>query len=139
MLIREFCVVVGLFILTILLSALYGALLVHNLGKVFPLDGVVKKVVLGFVFLGMLFVNFRYFFVEQLAESLGRDTKVEKTPVIVGYLYIFISALFCAEVIVQFIAQIVGEGFGFTDLYRGVIGVVAFVIISIWFWLRTEL
>jgi hypothetical protein len=62
MLIREFGAVVGLFIVTLILSVLYGALLVHNLEKVVPLSGVVRKVILGVVFFGMLFVNFRYFF-----------------------------------------------------------------------------
>lgn len=62
MLIREFGVVVGLFIVTLLLSALYSALLVHNLEKVVPLSGVVRKVILGVIFFGMLFINFRYFF-----------------------------------------------------------------------------
>lgn len=137
MLIREFSVVIGVFIVTLLLSALYGALLVHNLEKVIPLGGVVRKVILVVVFLGMLFINFRYFFVGELAEWLGRDAGAEKTPVIVGYIYIFVSALFCAEVVVQFIVQFIGDGFNFTDLHRGIIGVVVFVIIFVWLWLRT--
>jgi hypothetical protein len=137
MLIREFGVVVGLFIVTLLLSALYSALLVHNLEKVVPLGGVVRKVILGVIFFGMLFVNFRYFFVGELAEWLGRDAAIEETPVIVGYIYIFVSALFCAEIVVQFIVQFIGGGFDFTDLHRGIIGVVVFVIIFIWLWLRT--
>ncbi|WP_322843903.1 hypothetical protein [Pseudomonas sp. B33.4] len=137
MLIREFGVVIGLFIVTLFLSALYSALLVHNLEKLVPLSGVVRKVILGVIFFGMLFVNFRYFFVGELAEWLGRDAGIEETPVIVGYIYIFVSALFCAEIVVQFIVQFIGGGFDFTDLYRGVIGVVMFVIIFIWLWLRT--
>ncbi len=137
MLIREFGVVVGLFIVTLLLSALYSALLVHNLEKVVPLSGVVRKVILGVIFFGMLFIDFRYFFVGALAEWLGRDAGAEGTPVIVGYIYIFVSALFCAEVVVQFIVQFIGDGFDFSDLHRGVIGVGAFVIIFIWLWLRT--
>ncbi|QAX84595.1 hypothetical protein C2E19_12290 [Pseudomonas sp. DTU12.3] len=138
MLIRKFGVVIGLFIITLLLSALYSALLVHNLEKVVPLGGVVRKVILGVIFFGMLFINFRYLFVGELAELLCRDAGAEKTPVVVGYIYIFVSALFCAEVVVQFIVKFIGGGFYFTDLHRGVIGVVVFVIIFIWLWLRTK-
>lgn len=129
MLMRKLGVVIGLFVVTLFLGALYSALLVHNLEKVIALGDVVRKVILGFVFFGMLFINFRYFFVGTLAEWLGSDAEIKETPVIVGYIYIFVSALFCAEVVVQFIVQVVGGGFDFTDLYRGVIGVVVFVII----------
>jgi hypothetical protein len=137
MLIRKLGVVIGLFVVTLLLSALYSALLVHNLEKVVTLGGVVRKIILGFVFFGMLFINFRYFFVGTLAEWLGRDVEIKETPVIVGYIYIFVSVLFCAEVVVQFIVQFVGDGLNFTDLDRGVIGVVTFVMVFIWLWLRT--
>jgi hypothetical protein len=78
---------------------------------------------------------FVIFFVGELAEWLGRLAGIEETPVIVGY--IFVSALFCAEIVVQFIVQFIGGGFDFTDLHRGIIGVVVFVIIFIWLWLRT--
>jgi hypothetical protein len=82
-------------------------------------------------------LTFVIFFVGELAEWLGRDAAIEETPVIVGYIYIFVSALFCAEIVVQFIVQFIGGGFDFTDLHRGIIGVVVFVIIFIWLWLRT--
>lgn len=70
MLIREFGVIIGLFIVTLLLSALYSALLVHNLEKVVPLGGVVRKVVLGIIFLECCLLTFVIFLLGSLRSGL---------------------------------------------------------------------
>ncbi|MFJ7793787.1 hypothetical protein [Pseudomonas sp. NPDC096950] len=86
-------------LLAVMLSMLYAAFLAKLIEKAVPLCGVYYWLVLGFLFVFLLFVNFYYCFPSYIDVSHGRDRNPRRDSAWVAYFGAFISSLFLTAVI----------------------------------------
>lgn len=103
---RVFFTVLVSDLLTVMLSMLYAAFLAWLIEKMIPLSGVYYWLVLGAIFVFLLFVDFYYCSPNYIDVSLDRDINPKRDSAWVAYFGVFIGSLFLTTVIVLQIDQV---------------------------------
>lgn len=128
---RVFLTVLISDLLTVMLSILHAAFLAWLIERVIPLGGVYYWLVLGAIFVFLLFVNFYYCSPSYIDVSLGCDFKPERDTAWVAYFGVFIGSLFLTTVVILQIEQ----EFFLEGKFSFVLSVAAFVLIFICFFI----
>lgn len=93
-------------LLTVVVCVLYTVFLVGLIEKVVDLGEGGYWVVLGVVFVSLLFLNFRYYSPSLIAVSLGRPVDFERQSISALYIGVFISSLLVAAIIFQEVGKV---------------------------------
>lgn len=102
---RVFLTVLISDLLTVMLSMLYAVFLAWLIERVIPLGGFYYWLVLGAIFVFLLFVDFYYCSPSYIDVSLGRNLKPERDSAWVAYFGVFIGSLFLTTIIVLQVDQ----------------------------------
>ena len=113
-------------LLAVMLSMLYAAFLAKLIEKAAPLSGVYYWLVLGLIFVFLLFVNFYYCFPSYIDVSHGRDWNPRRDSAWVAYFGTFISSLFLTAVIDLQIDQAISQQGSFSFFVSAAIFVLVF-------------
>lgn len=118
-------------LLTVMLSMVYAAFLAWLLERVIPLSGVYYWLMLGAIFVFLLFVDFYYCSRSYIDVSLGRDLKPERDSAWVAYFGVFIGSLFLTTVVVLQVDQ----EFSLEGKISFVFGVAVFMLVFVCFFI----
>lgn len=118
-------------LLTVMLSMVYAAFLAWLIERVIPLSGVYYWLMLGAVFVFLLFVDFYYCSRSYIDVSLGRDLKPERDSAWVAYFGVFIGSLFLTTVVVLQVDQ----EFSLEGKISFVFGVAVFMLVFVCFFI----
>jgi hypothetical protein len=128
---RVFFTVLVSDLLTVMICMFYTVFLVSLLEKVISLSGICYWVVLGLMFVFLLFVSFRYYSQSFIDVSLGRDVNPERDSAWAVYFGVFISSLFVAAVILQDI----DKAFPLAGASSFVVTAVVFIMVFVGFFI----